>query len=387
LLENKADENAPMRPDLSEFQRAARLSFRAFVDEHIAPFAAKWDCDQRIPPEVVQQLRAHGYLGAPHPWHPGGPMDPVTYGLLTEEISRACSSVRSLLTVHDMVALGVWRWGNEHVKSEFAEAVARGEMLCALALSEPEVGSDAAAVAMEAFPDRDEYVLTGRKKWITFGQIADLFLVLARCQGQLAAFIVPGKVPGLVRVAMTGIVGTRASLLAELRLEQCRIPRRYLVGPIGAGLSLVVSSVLDFGRYSVAWGAVGIAQACLDACLLYTAHRKQFGVALREHQLVQRKLTQMIANTRAARLLCYRAGYLRQIEDPGALAETMVAKYFASQVAVSAANDAVHLHGANGLTDEYNVARYLRDAKVMEVIEGSTEIQQQTIPKLALADL
>jgi alkylation response protein AidB-like acyl-CoA dehydrogenase len=314
-------------------------------------------------------------------------MDPVTYGLLTEEIAHVCSSVRSLLTVHDMVAVGIWRWGSRELKEEFGDATARAELLCALALSEPETGSDAAAVNTEALMDGDEYVLTGKKKWITYGQIADLFLVLARCQGQLAAFVVPATTPGFSRIPMTGIVGTRASLLAELKFEQCRIPKRYLVGRAGFGFSHVVSSVLDLGRYSVAWGSVGIAQACLDACQEYTAERKQFGVAIREHQLVQRRLTEMIANTRAARLLCYRAGYLREIEDPGATAETMLAKYFASRVAVEAANDAVQLHGANGLTEEYNVARYLRDAKVMEVIEGSTEIQQITIPRLAFSEL
>jgi glutaryl-CoA dehydrogenase (non-decarboxylating) len=380
-------ESAGMSLELSEAQRGARQRFRDFTREHISPFAAQWDREQKVPLEIVEKLRAEGHLGSPHPRHRGGPLEPVTYGLLTEEIARGCSSVRSLLTVHDMVALGIWRWGSRELKEEFGDAVAQGELLCALALSEPQTGSDAAAVATEAFPDGDEYVLTGRKKWITYGQIADLFLVLARCQGQLAAFVVPAVTAGFSRTAITGIVGTRASLLAELKFEQCRVPKRYLVGRVGFGFSHVVSSVLDLGRYSVAWGSVGIAQACLDACLDYTAERRQFGVALREHQLVQRRITEMIADTRAARLLCYRAGYLREIEDPGATAETMVAKYFASRAAVKAANDAVQLHGANGLTEEYNVARYLRDAKVMEVIEGSTEIQQITIPRLALSEL
>lgn len=387
LLETKPMDSAGMRLELLQVQREARLRFRSFAQEKIAPFAAQWDREQRLPLEIIGELRAQGYLGALHPRHPGGPLDAITYGLLTEEIARACSSVRSLLTVHDMVALGIWRWGNRDLKEEFGDAVADGEVICALALSEPETGSDAAAVATEAVLLGDEYVLTGRKKWITFGQIAGLFLVLARCEGQLAAFVVPGSTPGLSRVAMTGIVGTRASLLAELKLEQCRVPKRYLVGRAGFGFSHVVSSALDLGRYSVAWGSVGIAQACLDACLEYTATRKQFGAAIREHQLVQRRLTDMIADTRAARLLCYRAGYLRETEDPGATAETMVAKYFASRVAVRAANDAVQLHGANGLTEEYHVARYLRDAKVTEIIEGSTEIQQITIPRLGFAEL
>jgi glutaryl-CoA dehydrogenase (non-decarboxylating) len=186
---------------------------------------------------------------------------------------------------------------------------------------------------------------------------------------------------------MKGIVGTRASLLAEIELHECYIPARYLLGKVGFGLSHVIASVLDHGRYSVAWGSVGIAQACLDACLAHTAKRRQFGVELREHQLVQRKLTNMIVNVRAARLLCYRAGYLRTLNDPGASAETLVANNFASRTAVQSANDAVQLHGAIGLTEESPVARFLRDSKVMEIIEGSTQIQQITIAKYPFDEL
>lgn len=376
-----------MQIEVSLAQREARRNFRAFVQKHISPFAAQWDREQMLPFDVVETLRAHGYLGAIHPGRNGGPMDPTTYGLLTEEIARGCSSVRSLLTVHDMVALGIWRWGNADLKAQFGAATSTGQLLCALALSESEAGSDAASVATEATPGGNGYVLNGKKKWITFGQIADLFLVLARCQDQLSAFVVPANSPGLTRVPQRGMLGMRASLLAELDLNQCSVPKRFLVGKIGFGLSHVVSTVLDYGRYSVAWGSVGIAQACLDACLEYTSRRKQFGRELCEHQLIQRKLTEMIASTRAARLLCYRAGYLRRIEDPGASGETSIAKYFASRTAVRAANDAVQIHGANGLTEEYGVARYLRDAKVQEIIEGSTEIQQITIPKFALSEL
>jgi glutaryl-CoA dehydrogenase (non-decarboxylating) len=365
--------------DLSEAQKESRLRFRHFVQEHIAPFAGEWDRAERVPQKVVDELRLRGYLGAPLPEHPGGAMDAITYGLLTEEIARGCSSVRSLLTVHDMVSLGLHRWASRAVKEEFGEAVSAGRLLCALALSEPEAGSDAASVKTEARVTDEGYILSGRKKWTTFGQVADLFLVLARCQEQLAAFLVPASTPGLLRQPMKGIAGTRASLLAEIELHECCVPRHYLIGKIGFGFSHVVSSVLDHGRYSVAWGSVGIAQACLDACLNYTATRRQFGVELRKHQLVQRKLTDMIVNTRAARLLCYRAGYLRDTKDDDASAETLVAKYFASKTAVRAANDAVQLHGANGLTDEYPVARFLRDSKVMEIIEGSTQIQQITI--------
>jgi glutaryl-CoA dehydrogenase (non-decarboxylating) len=376
-----------MRLELSARQREERLRFRSFVQTHIAPHAAEWDRSERISTDIIDKLRSLGFLGAPLARQQSPAMDAITYGLLTEEIARGCSSVRSLLTVHDMVAQGIWRWGGRDLKAEFGEGVATGRCLCALALSEPDVGSDAAGVVTEARPDGGTFVLSGEKKWITFGQIADLFLVLARCSEGLGAFLVPAATPGLERRPITGIVGTRASQLASITLRACRVPRHYLLGKAGFGLSHVVSSVLDFGRYSVAWGSVGIAQACLDACLDYTRKRRQFGVELREHQLVQRMLTEIIANTRASRLLCYRAGYLRSVDDTNAMAEALVAKYFASRTAVYAANAAVHLHGANGLTDEYPVARYLRDAKVMEIIEGSSEIQQIMIAKYPLGDL
>lgn len=377
-----------MRLELSDGQREARLRFRQFVREHIAPHADKWDREERVPAELIERLRDNGYLGSPLPLDAGGGgLDAITYGLLTEELARGCSSVRSLLTVHDMVALAVWRWGDRELKAKVGTAAARAELLCALALSEPEVGSDAAGVQTEARAEGNGYVLNGRKKWITYGQIADLFLALVRCEGKLTAFLVPADAQGFARRPLRGIVGTRASLLAELEFDNCFIPASHLVGRVGFGLSHVVGAALDHGRYSVAWGAVGIAQACLDACLEYTSSRKQFGVELSQHQLVQRKLTNMITDTRAARLLCYRAGYLRQIGDPGTASETLVAKYFASKAAVRVANDAVQLHGANGLTEDYPVARYLRDARVTEIIEGSTQIQQISIAKNPPGDL
>lgn len=371
-----------MRIELSAAQREARLRFREFVREHITPHAGQWDREERVPLELIGLLRENGYLGSPLSVDAGGGgLDAITYGVLTEELARGCSSVRSLLTVHDMVALAVWRWGSRELKTNAGTAAARAELLCALALTEPDVGSDAAGVQTEARAEGDGYVLNGRKKWITYGQIADLFLTLVRCEGKLTAFLVPANAEGFVRRPLHGIVGTRASLLAELEFNHCFVPANHLVGRIGFGLSHVIGAALDHGRYSVAWGAVGIAQACLDACLEYTSARKQFGVELSQHQLVQRKLTNMITDTRAARLLCYRAGYLRDNGDPDAASETLVAKYFASKAAVRAANDAVQLHGANGLTEDYPVARYLRDARVTEIIEGSTQIQQISIAR------
>ena len=367
---------AGLRLELSPAQQQARQRCRAFVAERVAPFAAAWDREGRMPDEAIDELRRHGYLGA-HLSRElgGGGVDAITYGLLTEEIGRGCSSLRSLLTVHDMVCEALRRWAGPRLKSEVLPRLARAELLAALALSEPNVGSDAASVETEAERDGDCWVLNGRKRWITFGMSADVFLVFARCGGQAAAFLVPAASPGLGREPIANVVGTRAARLAELNLAGCRVPADHLVGRVGFGFSHVAATALDHGRYSVAWGAVGIAQACLD----YTAARRQFGQPLARHQLVQRKLTEMIVNTRAARLLCLLAGYRRATASPDASTETLIAKYFASRAAARAANDAVQLHGANGLSQDYPVERYLRDAKVTEIIEGSTQIQQIAI--------
>jgi alkylation response protein AidB-like acyl-CoA dehydrogenase len=368
-----------MQVELSHEQAEARHRFREFVEKRITPFAGQWDKEGRIPSCIIRDLKEQGYLAAPAPKEAGGTgMELITYGLLTEEIARGCSSVRSLLTVHDMVTLSILRWGSSALKEVYAAALVNGSLIGALALSEPTAGSDTANIAMEARADGDQWVLTGRKSWITFGQIADLFLVIARSGKGLSAFAVPANTPGLTKQAIS-VAGTRASLLANIHFNECRVPAAYVVGKIGFAAVQAVPTALDHGRYSVAWGCVGIAQACLDASLDYSSKRMQFGGPIAKHQLIQRKLSDMIVNTRAARLLCYRAGYLRQANSPEALGETMIAKYFASKTATKAANDAVQVHGANGFTDEYPVMRLLRDAKVMEVIEGSTQIQQIAI--------
>lgn len=359
------------------------------MKERIAPYAGQWERDDGFPIGLIGDLRNAGLLGAPLPVEAGGGgLDPVAYGLVTEEVGRGCSSVRSLLTVHDMVALTVQRWGSRRLRDEVVPAMARGERIAAFALSEPRVGSDGGAVETEARSDGDGHLeLSGRKKWITCGRIADLFLVIARHGAGPVALLVDGDAAGLEREPIRDVMGTGASHLAALTFDRCRVPDERVVGRPGFGFSAVAATALDHGRYSVAWGSVGIAQACLDATLAYTGERRQFGVPLAEHQLVRRELTDMIVDTRAARLLCYRAGSLRQAGSPAALGETQVAKYFASRAAVRAARAAVQLHGANGLSPDYPVGRYLRDAQVMEIIEGSSQIQQTTIPDSPLEEM
>ena len=376
-----------MNLELTEEQRRARAAYRAFAAAEIAPHAGSWDRDEALPPAIVRRLAEQGFLGTIVPRELGGPgLDMITYGILTEELGRGCSSVRSLLTVHDMVCQAIMRWGSRAQKEGYLPRLVRGEILGAFALSEPNAGSDAKGIETVAVSEGDGYVITGRKKWITFAQIAHLFLVITQCEGKPTAFLVERDTPGLTIEPIRGLLGTRASMLAEMSFAGCRVPAGNIVGRIGFGVSHIVAAALEQGRYSVACGSVGIAQAALDASLEYSRQRKQFGSPIFDHQLIRAMLTEMLVQVRAARLLCYRAGWLRESADPGAFAETMAAKYYASRVAAQVATDAVQIHGANGCSESFPVERYFRDAKVMEIIEGSTQIQQMVMPRFELQE-
>ncbi|MEP6911792.1 MAG: acyl-CoA dehydrogenase family protein [bacterium] len=377
-----------MTTALTPQQEASRLSFREFVEGEIAPHAGEFDRTERLPRPLLRKLAEQGYLGACLPQANGGSgMDAVTLGLLSEEIGRGCSSVRSLLTVHHMVTLGISRWGTGEQKDQWLQRLASGEAIAAFGLSEPNVGSDARRVETSATLDGNAYILNGEKKWITAGQVADVFLIFAQSEGNPCAFLVPRNTSGLSINPITGMLGVRASMLAALRLENCRIPRENLVGKVGFGFSHVAASQLEYGRYSVACGCVGLARACLEASVKHSGERLQFGSFLKDHQLVRRMITDMLTNLRAARLLCVHAGQLIEDRSPDAIVETLIAKYFASRMAMRAAGNAVQIHGALGCSDESPVSRYFRDAKIMEIIEGSNEIQQLTIAEYAHLDL
>jgi hypothetical protein len=286
-----------------------------------------------------------------------------------------------------MCAQGILRWGNKGQREKYLGRLAKGEIIGAFALSEPTAGSDAKGIATTAVLEDGSYVINGSKKWTTFGQIADLFLLFAQVDGKPTAFLIEREMPGFSFTPTSGLLGTRASMIAELKLENIRVPVEAMVGRPGFGVSHVVGAALEQGRYSVACGSVGIAQAALEASLAYARDRVQFDKPLFDHQLVRAMIADMITNVRAARLLCMRAGYMRDTGDPGSFAETMLAKYFASTTATKVATDAVQIHGGNGCHDDFAVSRLFRDAKVMEIIEGSTQIQQFTIPRFDFPEL
>ncbi|MBD2448901.1 acyl-CoA dehydrogenase family protein [Nostoc sp. FACHB-152] len=376
-----------MKLELTPQQKKYQAEIRVFVNQEIFPHAGEWDQKEFTSPKLIKKIAQRGFFGAVLPQEYGGEgMDMISYGILNEEIGRGCSSVRSLLTVHNMVSQAICKWGSKLQKDYWLSKLATGEIIAAFALSEPNVGSDAKNVETTAIFTGNTYILNGRKKWITYGQIADLFLVFAKCEGKQTAFLVEKNNPGLLVKPMSGILGTRASMVAELQFNNCEVAEENLVGKLGFGFSYIAASALDYGRYSVACGCVGIAQACLEACIEYTSDRKQFDVYLKEHQLIRQKISQMITNIKAARLLCYQAGYLKDINHPNSIIETSIAKYFASTAATKIANDAVQIHGGNGCSNEYPVERYLRDSKIMEIIEGSTQIQEITIAESGYQD-
>ncbi len=369
---------AGLRTGLGAAQENARRQFAAWTDREVVPFAGEWDRAGATPRSVVERMAAEGFLGAVVPAELGGTgWDAVTFGLLNEELGRGCSSIRSLVTVHSMACHAIARWGSRAQKEAWLPAMARGERIGAFGLSEPEVGSDAGAIGTTAELDGDAYVLRGTKKWTTYGQIADVLLCFAKADGKPLAMLVDLHAPGVTVEPLT-VHGTRASMVAQITFDGVRVPKAdRLAGP-GFGLGVALS-VLELGRYSVACGCVGILRACLDASASYAATRVQGGSVIGEHQLVQAMLADMATDWRAARLLCLHAGWLRDQNDPDAGREVFHAKYFASTAATRAALNAVQVHGANGLTDDYPVERLLRDSRVMEIIEGSTQIQQVTL--------
>ena len=356
-----------------------RERFRAFVDEFVTPSAAACDRSGTIPPEVLDAVSAAGLWAAVLPRARGGTGTGMAdFGVLHEEVGRGCSSLRSMLTVHSMVLHALDRWGTPSLRERWLEPMISGQVLGGFCLTEPDAGSDIAALRTTARRSGTGYRIDGLKQWTTGGQHAGLLLTFARTERGISVFLVDGSDPGVSRQPVDDMLGTRASMIAHVRFAGCQVGADALIGADGVGLGLA-AGLLDIGRYSVACGSVGIIQACLDASVRHAAARAQGGKPLRQHQLIQQLITKMAVDAQAARLLCEHAGTLKDAGDPGTLAATCHAKYFASTAAMRAASDAVQIQGAAGCAPGADVARYFRDAKVMEIIEGSTQILELLI--------
>ncbi|MEU2390104.1 acyl-CoA dehydrogenase family protein [Streptomyces sp. NPDC007369] len=373
-----------MNLELSEEQTAVRRLAREFTDREVAPYAAEWDRAESVDRAIVKKLGALGFLGLTVPEEYGGSGgDHLAYALVTEELGRGDSSVRGIVSVSlGLVAKTLAAWGTEEQKRAWLPRLCSGDALGCFGLTEPGTGSDAAALTTRADREGDGYVLTGTKMFITNGTWADLALVFARTGGQpghrgISAFLVPADTPGFTRREIRGKLGLRGQATAELVLDRVRVPASAMLGPEGKGFSVAMSALAK-GRMSVAAGCVGIAQAALDAAVSYAAGREQFGRPIAHHQLVQELIADISVDVDAARLLTWRVADLIDRGQPFAT-EASTAKLFASEAAVRAAGNALQVHGGYGYIDEYPAGKLLRDARVMTLYEGTSQIQKLLI--------
>jgi alkylation response protein AidB-like acyl-CoA dehydrogenase len=368
---------------LSDEQQLIRETARGFCAAEITPFAAEWDRSETIDRSIVGKLAELGFLAAALPEEHGGMgLDMVSYALVVEELGRADSNVRGIVSVSNgLYGKSVARWGSDEQKARLLPPLATGEALGCYALTEPGAGSDPGGLETRAERDGDDWVISGQKIFITLGSWAANALVFARTGEPgprgITCFVVPADAKGFEARPIKGKLGLRAQDTAELFLDGVRVPDENRLGELGSGFKVAMSA-LDHGRISLGAGCVGIAQGCLDASIAYTKERKQFGRSVASFQLVQELLADIAVETEAARLLVWRAAATADRGERHTV-EASYAKYFASEVAVRAANAAVQAHGGYGYIDEYPVGKYLRDARVTTLYEGTSQIQKLLI--------
>lgn len=370
--------------ELTAEQKQIRDLARKFAEEVIAPQARENDIQERFHRDVLAGLAELGMLGGVVPEEYGGSgMGYVSLALMTEEIGRVDSSVRSTLSVQiSLVESTLLQWGTEEQKRRYLPELSQGRMIGCFGLTEPEAGSDAANQQTSARRDGSAWVLNGAKTWITNGGVSDLALIFAQTDKEhqhkgIACFLVETDTPGFSTEDIKGKLGLRSSNTAQLFLEDARVPEENVLGKVREGFKIAMSG-LDNGRFSVAAGAVGVAQACIDASVRHARERKTFGKPIGAHQLIQEMIAEMVVETEAARLLVWKAALLKDQGRPNTR-ETSIAKYYASEVAMRAALNAVQIYGGYGYSNEYPVERFMRDAKVNTLYEGTSQIQKLII--------
>jgi len=367
-------------------QQAIVNQARYFASEYLRPRAGDFDREECLPREIIYEMAKRKFLLPGLPETVGGlGLNSLYYGLFTEEIGKACCSTRGLITVQcSLIGESLLKWGSEEQKLHWLPAISAGEKIGAFALTEPNVGTDAGGIKTAYQKNGDEYIVNGKKKWISFAEIADFFIVIAVFRSEISAFIVERDRVGITIVPQKGLLANRAAHIAEIEFQNVRIPTGNIIARPGSGFSFVAGTALDHGRYSIAWAGVAIAQEALECMARYAMERSQFGQKIAEFQLIQRMIGKAVANTHAARALCVKVGEMRTRNEKESAAETSVAKYFTSKVAMEVSTDAVQVHGGNGCWSAYSVERLFREAKALEIIEGTSQIQQQIIAKYGL---
>ncbi|HSO30474.1 MAG TPA: acyl-CoA dehydrogenase family protein [Candidatus Sulfomarinibacteraceae bacterium] len=352
---------------------------RDFAEREILPNIREWDEKGQVHREIFGRMAELGLLGAPiwERWGGSG-MDYLSFAIICEELERADTAFRVVQSVHvGLNSLTLMQWGTEEQKGRWLVPQARGEKLATFGLTEPGVGTDAANLASTARRDGDSYVLNGAKIWISLADIADHFLVFAsvdrtkRHKG-VTAFMLERGMSGLTTGTLHGKLGIRAGNTGLINMDGVRVPLENRIGEEGEGF-LIAMSAIDQGRFTVAAGNVGLAQACLDASLKYAHERETFGQEIGRHQLVKQMVAKMVAGIEAGRLLVWRAAFLKN-HGIRNTRETSLAKWHATDHAVQSALDAIQIHGANGYSNEFPVERYLRNSKAAVIYEGTSQL-------------
>ncbi len=372
--------------ELTDEQKLIRDTARDFTDREIVPRARENDRNEHFDTELVQKMAEIGFLGAIVPEQYGGRgVDYRTYALIVEQVGRGCSAMRTVVSVvTSLVCSSIVRWGTEGQKQQWLPRLCSGEALGCFGLTEPDTGSDASNLKTRAEKVDGGWRITGGKMWISLGNYAKLALVFAQTDPEkkhrgLACFLVPTDAEGFSSQEIHGKLGLKGSDTAELSLDGVVVGDDALMGEVGDGFKIAMSA-LDSGRFSVAAGCVGICQGSVDASVSYAKERKQFDRPIASFQLVQEMIADMVVQTEAARGLVLRAGWLKDMERPNTT-ETSIAKLYATEAAVSCANTAIQVHGGSGYVDDYPVERYLRDARVTTLYEGTSQIQKLIIAR------
>jgi alkylation response protein AidB-like acyl-CoA dehydrogenase len=380
-----------LRPQIDVAQRSQLLSqAREFAAREILPKVMEYDREERFPVEVVRKAAAMGWLGAVLPARYGGvDLDWLSFVTLIEEISKACHVVGLAISLPSGLAgAGILRYGSERQKETYLPALARGDAFAGAGVTEPGSGTDVAHMTTTCRRDGDEYVLSGAKAWISMLDVADWFLTFAtldREQGRsgVCAFIVPHDSPGLTMRPYKNKLGFRPLATGDLVLDSVRVPIDNRVGEEGEGYSVAMAAV-ETGRLSVAARALGIAQASLEASVSYATQRVVMGREIGRYQLVQSMITDMVVGIEGARHFVYRVAQAKDAGVERPRRDSGLAKMHATDVAMAAATAAVQIHGANGVSEEFPVARYFRDAKVFQIVEGSNQLHRSMVAEYAL---
>ncbi len=373
-----------MNFELSKEQQMAQELFRSFSVNEVKPLAQEVDEQERFPVETVEKFKKYGFLGIPFPKQYGGQgADNLTYILAVEELAKACGTSSVIVSAHtSLCAAPINEFGTEEQKQKYLVPLANGTYLGAFGLTEAGAGTDAAMQQTKAVLDGDNYILNGTKIFITNASYADIFIIMAmtdKSKGTkgISAFIVERNFPGFSVGKEEHKMGIRGSATCELIMENCIVPKANLLGKEGEGFKIAMKT-LDGGRIGIAAQALGLAQGAIDETVKYTKERKQFGRSISAFQNTQFQLADMQARVDAARLLVYRAACLKDDKKPYSV-EAATAKLFASETAMAVTTKAVQLFGGYGYTREYPVERMMRDAKITEIYEGTSEVQRMVI--------